>query len=146
MKTTITATELKNILDQHRLWIESSCKLGTRADLTDADLTDADLTEADLKYANLMNATLTNANLTGAYLKYATLTGANLTNANLTNATLTEANLTKANLTGTILEGKNTKKQTETSPASVKGNIREEIEAIAKKHGMKIESIMLSFL
>ena len=46
---TITVTELKSILASHKLWIESSCKQGECANLTDADLTDADLTGTNLE-------------------------------------------------------------------------------------------------
>ena len=35
---TITETELKNILDQHKLWVATGSLLGQRADLSGADL------------------------------------------------------------------------------------------------------------
>ena len=69
-------SELKEILDQHKLWIETNGAEGKRANLYDANLTGANLTGADLEGANL-----TGANLTGANLGGADLTGANLTNA-----------------------------------------------------------------
>ena len=75
---TITATELKSILAEHKLWIESAGKQGTRAILTGANLEGA-----DLRGANLMDA-----NLTGADLRYANLTGADLRYVNLTNTIL----------------------------------------------------------
>ena len=50
---TITATELKSILDQHQLWIESAGKLGTRAILTGAHLQGANLYGAILTDAIL---------------------------------------------------------------------------------------------
>ena len=56
---TITAPELKNILAEHKFWLESNGKQGTRADLTDADLHGANLMGADLLYANLKDAILT---------------------------------------------------------------------------------------
>jgi len=56
---TITATELKNVLAEHKFWLESNGKQGTRADLTDADLL----------YANLLYANLTDAILTGTILE-----------------------------------------------------------------------------
>ena len=56
---TITATELKNILAEHKFWLESNGKQGTRADLTDADLL----------YANLLYANLKDAILTGTILE-----------------------------------------------------------------------------
>ena len=98
---TITATELKNVLAEHKFWLESNGKQGTRADLTDADLL----------YANLLYA-----------------------------------NLKDAILTGTILEKDKAEKRSEVASVKPESTIRSEIEAIAKKHGMKVDSIALSFL
>ena len=119
-------SKLKDILEQHRLWIESNGVQGKRAFLTGANLTGADLTGANLHRAFLTGAFLTgadlrgssltgadltgaylkDADLTGAYLHRANLTGANLTGANLTGETcLTDANLEGANLTGASLTG-----------------------------------------
>ncbi len=64
-------TELKEILDQHQLWL--AAKGGSRA---------------DLRGANLTNANLTNAYLHGANLSGANLSGANLEDADLTNTIL----------------------------------------------------------
>ena len=97
------ASELNQILDQHRLWLDG--KGGVCADLTDADLIDAYLRDADLTGAKLHAANLTGANLTVANLTVANLTGANLTVANLTGANLEYANLTGAYLGGAILTG-----------------------------------------
>ena len=66
---TITATELKNILAEHKFWLESNGKQETRADLTDADLHGANLMGADLLYANLLYANLKDAILTGTILE-----------------------------------------------------------------------------
>ncbi len=68
------ASELKEILDQHRLWIDG--KGGSRADLTGANLIGANLNRADLWGANLWGA-----NLSGADLNCANLTGAILSGA-----------------------------------------------------------------
>ena len=122
---TIIATELKSILDQHRLWVETNRVQGTRANLTGANLKDANLWRANLnsadltganlgganlgganlEYANLTGANLTGANLGGANLEYANLKGANLLDANLTDANLWRANLNSADLTGADLTG-----------------------------------------
>ena len=109
----ITATELKNILEQHQLFLDG--KGGVCADLTDADLTCANLTGANLTGAYLKGATLTfsnlrganlrGANLRGADLRGADLRGADLTDANLRGANLYRANLHYANLTGADLTG-----------------------------------------
>jgi len=85
------ASKLKEILKQHRLWIETNGVQGTRADLSGANLKSAYITGADLR-----GASLTGANLTDANLRCASLTGANLTGANLTGANLEDTNLTGA--------------------------------------------------
>ncbi|HHH0587027.1 TPA: pentapeptide repeat-containing protein, partial [Yersinia enterocolitica] len=41
-------TDLNKILGEHKIWIESYRKNGSRADLRDANLCDADLRDADL--------------------------------------------------------------------------------------------------
>jgi len=122
----ITATELKSILANHKLWIDTNGKQGNFANLRgaylgganlsyanlscvnlrDADLTSADLTSADLTGADLTGASLILANLEGADLRGANLRGANLEGANLEGANLQWANLQWANLTGTIIDKK----------------------------------------
>lgn len=86
--------ELKDILDQHRLWIESDRKQGKRANLQGANLEDAFLGDANLRDANLQGA-----NLKDAYLVGANLQGANLQGANLKDAYLQGANLQGATFT-----------------------------------------------
>ena len=112
-------TELKEILEQHRLWIESNFVQGKCADLEGARLEGARLEGAKLSGANLQGASFYLANLKGANLTYADLTGASLYGANLKGASLTDANLTgadlsyadlsradlRANLTGATLTG-----------------------------------------
>jgi hypothetical protein len=95
-------SKLKEILDQHRLWLNG--KGGKCASLKDADLCGAYLRGANLNGANLSGADLYYANLTGA-----NLTDADLTDAKLTGANLTDANLTDANLTGADLQNANLK-------------------------------------
>jgi len=77
------ASELKEILEQHRLWIETNGVQGQYANLSDADLTFANLTGANLSDANLRRANLTDANLRRANLNGANLNGASLWDANL---------------------------------------------------------------
>ena len=72
----MTATELKVILDQHKLWIESGRKKGKRADLWGANLQGANLQSAYLEDANLRGAHLEGAHLEGADLQGADLQGA----------------------------------------------------------------------
>ena len=121
------ASKLKEILDQHKLWLETNEVQGERADLYGADLYGADLWHANLEganlegadlrganlsYANLTRAKLTGAKLSGAKLNCANLWGANLWGANLENAylggaNLAGANLARANLCGAYLAGAN---------------------------------------
>jgi len=90
------ASELKEILDQHKLWLSTSGQGGQRANLSGADLYCADLTGADLRDADLRDADLNRANLEGAYLRGAYLRGAYLEGADLYCADLEYADLTNA--------------------------------------------------
>ena len=97
------ASKLNQILEQHKLWIESSCEQGIRANLSYADLRGAKLYRAKLYCANLTGANLSHANLSYANLGGANLTGANLTGADLYCAEFRGANLSGANLSGAHL-------------------------------------------
>ena len=99
--------ELKEILEQHRLWIESNFVQGKCADLEGARLEGARLEGADLYYANLKGANLECANLNDANLKGADLGDANLNCASLYRANLRGANLANASLYGANLRGAN---------------------------------------
>ena len=114
--------DIKQIIEQHALWLDTGGKEGSRANLTHANLacvnlTRANLTRANLYGANLLRANLTHANTNGeegsrASLTYANLAcvnleGANLEGANLYGANLTRANLTRVTLYGANLEGAN---------------------------------------
>ena len=90
------ASKLKEILEQHKLWIETNGKQGERANLKGAFLYDAILCDANLTGANLTGANLYRANFAGANLSGAILRGANLTDANLSGAILRGANLSGA--------------------------------------------------
>lgn len=68
----MTATELKEILEKHKKWLNGEDG-GERADLHNADLRGADLIGANLSGANLRDA-----NLSGADLRLANLSGTNL--------------------------------------------------------------------
>jgi uncharacterized protein YjbI with pentapeptide repeats len=84
--------EFAEVLDQHKLWVESGGESGRRADLSGI---------------NLANADLTGVNLRGAVLDKAKLQGADLSMANLRGASLVQANLRDAILLGTELNGAN---------------------------------------
>ena len=111
MKT--NAQELKQILDQHSLWIRTVGANGSRANLEYVDLT-----YANLSCSNLFKANLTDANLAGANLR--------------------DANLTDADLTGTILEKDKADKKPEVASVKSESMIRSEFEALAKKFGLQI--------
>ena len=97
--------ELKGVLDQHKLWVDSSYKEGKRANLKGAYLQGADLDKANLQGAILEGANLIRAYLEGANLRDANLSGANLQDANLRDASLKGADLERANLEGADLYG-----------------------------------------
>ena len=103
----MTATELKEILDKHKKWLNDEDG-GEQADLRGADLRganlrDADLCVADLSGADLSGADLVNANLAGANFRDAYLYDANLRGVNLSGADLRGAGIAKANLCGANL-------------------------------------------
>ena len=94
--------ELKSMLEQHRLWLDSNG--GKRADLRYADLQYANLRGVDLQRADMRDANLRYANLRGADLQYADMQEANLRGANLRYANLRDANLRGANLRSANLD------------------------------------------
>ena len=85
------ASELNQILDQHRLWNQTDGVQGERASLYGAILYGANLEGAHLRGANLKNADLNCANLSYADLRGANLNGANLNGANLYGVNLKDA-------------------------------------------------------
>src|SRR6266545_2743262 len=75
-QNTHNLSDLEEILQKHRQWIESLKKSGTQADLSKTSLFFANLSNA-----NLVDANPSNAKLTGADLSYAILFGTNLNGA-----------------------------------------------------------------
>ncbi|WP_035504196.1 pentapeptide repeat-containing protein [Hafnia alvei] len=69
----MNTADLRKILDEHKIWIESFRENGSRADLRGADLCMANLRGADLRGADLRGADLCMANLRGADLRGADL-------------------------------------------------------------------------
>jgi len=88
----ISLIDLAEILDQHKIWVESGGEKGTRADLSNV---------------NLAHADLTGVNLQGAALNKTKLQGADLSLANLRGTSLVQADLRDTNLLGTELRGAN---------------------------------------
>ena len=68
----MNATELKAILAQHKLWIESGRKKGNGADLRGANLRGANLRGANLLGVNLEGATFTTNFKKAAWFEAAT--------------------------------------------------------------------------
>ena len=98
--TTISVLELAEILDQHRIWVESAGESGNKADLCGVNLAKADLTGVNLQGAQLQRANLAGADLSMANLRGASLVQADLRDTNLLGAELRGANLMGANLYG----------------------------------------------
>jgi uncharacterized protein YjbI with pentapeptide repeats len=96
----ISLLELAEILDQHKMWVESGGESGVKADLCGINLAKADLTGV-----NLQGAILHRMNLVGADLSMANLRGASLVRSNLQNANLLGTELRGANLMGANLYG-----------------------------------------
>jgi uncharacterized protein YjbI with pentapeptide repeats len=96
----ISVLELAEVLDQHKLWVESGGEDGARADLSGINLSHADLTGV-----NLQGAVLKRTNLSGADLSMANLRGAHLMQADLCNANLLGTELRGADLMGAVLYG-----------------------------------------
>ena len=96
----VSLIELAEILDAHKMWVETGGEAGISADLSGANLANADLTGV-----NLQGAILHKANLSGADLSMANLKGANLVHADLGNAILLGTELRGANLMGATLYG-----------------------------------------
>ncbi len=103
----ISQEELKQILEQHKLWITSNQSQGNRAYLREADLRGANLRGADLRGADLRWANLRGADLQGANLRRADLRWADLRRADLRRADLRWADLRWADLQGADLQGAN---------------------------------------
>ncbi|EMF5696134.1 pentapeptide repeat-containing protein [Enterobacter roggenkampii] len=89
----MNSAELTKILAEHKIWIESFRKNGSRANLRGADLYGADLCDADLRDADLRDADLRDADLRDADLRDADLRDADLRGADLRDADLRDADL-----------------------------------------------------
>ena len=82
-------TELNEILESHKLWLETNGKSGERANLAGVDLRRANLRYVDLKHVNLSYS-----NLEAVDLAFSNLEGANLAFSNLEDSNLVGVNLT----------------------------------------------------
>src|SRR5438445_1707500 len=96
----ISLLELAEILDQHKMWVESGGETGVKADLCGINLAKADLTGVNLQGAHVRRMNLVGADLSMANLRGASLVRSNMQNANLLGTELRGANLMGANLYG----------------------------------------------
>jgi len=96
----ISLLDLAEVLDQHKIWVESGGDSGIKADLSGVNLAHADLTGV-----NLQGAVLNKANFRGADLSLANLRGASLVQADLRDTNLLGTELRGANLMGATLYG-----------------------------------------
>src|SRR2546422_2112724 len=96
----ISLIDLAEILDQHKIWVESGGESGIKADLCGVNLAKAHLTGVNLQGAHLHRSNLVGADLSMANLRGASLVRTNLQNANLLGTELRGANLMGANLYG----------------------------------------------
>jgi len=94
----ISVKVLKEILDLHKLWLDTDNKQGKCAFLANVNLANVNLANVNLSFVNLEDTNLTGANLSGADLAGANLTGADLYCAEFRGANLRDANLSGANL------------------------------------------------
>lgn len=94
----ITQDELEEILEKHKLWLESDGYDGERADLSYTDLSGLNLVNANLSRANLRSANMAGADLRLSKLRFSLLSDVNLVGAKLTYANMKFANLERANL------------------------------------------------
>jgi uncharacterized protein YjbI with pentapeptide repeats len=108
---------LDDIIEKHRIWLNSNGKEGERANLKGLNLSKSnlikmnlskgDLRQADLSYSNLIRSNLSEADLSGANMAGVKLKWTNLTRSDMSNAMLTDVDFTSANIEGAILRGAN---------------------------------------
>src|SRR3989441_8132075 len=96
----ISLIDVAEVLDQHKIWVESGGESGIKADLCGVNLAKADLTGVNLQGAHLHRTNLAGADLSMANLRGASLVRSNLQNANLLGTELRGANLMGANAYG----------------------------------------------
>jgi hypothetical protein len=91
----LTNDDLKNILENHKKWLNTDKKEGAKANLFETNLSGAFLSHADLS-----GTVLDSTDFRGAYMR-----GINLKEAILLQADLGGVDLTGADLSGAIFQG-----------------------------------------
>jgi len=101
----VSQDELKKVIAEHKKWLESGTKEGSRAILREIDTRMADFKGVNLSRADFSRANLVGADFNKAELNKADFSGTNLLGANLKEASLKEVDLRSANLSGSNLCG-----------------------------------------
>lgn len=104
-RRTPSQEQLRSILEQHLLWINSDRRAGRRADFSATDLSGVDLSKTVLASANFRGAVLDRTNLAGAMLAAADFQDAALSRTDLAGADLRGADFRGANLDNVRDEG-----------------------------------------
>jgi len=99
----MTKDDLKNLIEDHKLWLKSNGKKGVPADLSGANLSGIDLSEVNLLLAKLSGVNFSGATLVLADLSQADLSGANLSGADLSGADLLLTDFSDADFSGADL-------------------------------------------
>jgi uncharacterized protein YjbI with pentapeptide repeats len=94
----VLPSTMREVLDQHLVWLHSEGRAGHQANLCRVDLSGADLTDVNLRDAVLHRAVLKGADLLLTDFQGASLLQADLQGTNLLGAKLQEANLQGATL------------------------------------------------
>jgi uncharacterized protein YjbI with pentapeptide repeats len=96
----LTRKDLREIIENHGLWLDSHGEAGACADFSGKNLAYAEMVDARLPNALFHKSNLKGADLTLADLRGAALVQANLAEANLLGTQLQQADLQGANLQG----------------------------------------------
>ena len=96
--------DLEEIIEQHKLWLSSDKKAGTKANFFKADLRGEPLNDIDLREANFSFADLSGAKLVGTDLRGAALLLTRLHGAFLIETELEDADVVAADVAGAYFE------------------------------------------
>lgn len=96
----LSKQEIKEIINKHKLWLNSNGVEGVKANFSNTDLSGIDLKNINLSNADFSNSILSHVDFTNS-----NLSGANLSNADLSDSKLSQAKLSNADLSGTEIVG-----------------------------------------
>ncbi|MGB0683311.1 MAG: pentapeptide repeat-containing protein [Magnetovibrionaceae bacterium] len=95
----------EQVLDQHKLWVNTGGREGERMVLANADLRGLDLTDSDLTGANLEGANLSGQDCNATIFRKSILTDAKMQQASAIKGDFAVARLKNTNLQGARLDG-----------------------------------------